>query len=286
MSSILKALKKLEKESPRQEEAVSWPQKIDTKKAISKRTKGTWIYRKFISVFFVVVLLAAGVWLFLSQKPVWIKKYFVGAGFFDRNSGESKTASIRIRKDVKKGPVPVSKREIFQKKMTGPSIVKASRPDSQKRNTGTVKDSKKPDQVKKVDRKKPAPVRKTHENTLKMGLNEKAGNDERDAIPETKTSRTGMDQKKPATLMKAERPGPGETAEEKKFVSAKIMDDSRLELQAIAWSLDVKKRIAVINGRVVREGATIEEFTISRIGKDEVFIMVGNEFRKLVFTTK
>ncbi|MCK4789343.1 MAG: hypothetical protein KAV87_36710, partial [Desulfobacteraceae bacterium] len=67
MSSILKALKKLEKEFPQQDEAVSWPQKIYTKKAISKHAKGTWRFNKFISVFFVTVILAVGVWLILSQ---------------------------------------------------------------------------------------------------------------------------------------------------------------------------------------------------------------------------
>ncbi len=286
MSSILKALKKLEKESPYQDEAVTWPQKIDTKKAISKHTRGGWIFKKFISVFFVAVILAAGVWLYFSQKPFRMKKFFTGAGFFNQSDGEEKTVSVPVRKKVEKGPVPVSRRAIVEKKMPRPSISKTSRLDLPKKDTGAAKDSEKYDRVKKVDQEMPAYVRKASENTLKPGLREENGIDERGTVPETKTSSPGLDKRKAPALKKAEKSGPGEMAEDKKFASAKIMDDSRLELQAIAWSVDAKKRIAVINGRVVREGATMEGFTITRIGKDEVVVMEGNVLRKLVFTIK
>jgi hypothetical protein len=88
------------------------------------------------------------------------------------------------------------------------------------------------------------------------------------------------------TSKKVQKSGSGELAEDKKFASAKIMEDSKMELQAIAWSIDPEKRIAVINGRVVREGASLEGFTITRIGKDEVFVVQRNELLKLVFTVK
>jgi hypothetical protein len=287
VSSILKALKKLEKEVPQQDEAVSWPQKIDTKKAISKHTKGATIFKKSMFVFFAAVLLAAGVWLFFSQKPLWMKKFFAGVAFFNQNDEEGKTASVQVRKKVAKDSVPVSRRGIIEKKMPRSSTSKISRPDSAEKDTGPAKKSAEPLPVKKeVDRKMSVQVRKATENTLKPVSGEETGIGERVTIPETKTSSPGLDQRKTPALRKAEKPGPGEMAEDKKFLTAKIMDDSKVELQAIAWSIDPKERIAVISGRVVREGATIEGFTITRIGKDEVFVMEGNEIRKLVFTIK
>jgi hypothetical protein len=286
VSSILKALKKLEKEFPQQDEVVSWPQKIDTKKAISKHAKGDWIFKKFISVFFVAVILAAGAWLFLSQKPFWVKKFFAGAAFFNQSDEGGKKVSVPVRKKVKKGPVPVSRREIVEKKVPRPSISKTSSLDLPKKDTGAAKKSEKYDRVKKVDQKISAYVRRASEDDLKPGSREETGIGERATKPETKTSSPGLDQIKPPALKKAEKPGPDEMVEDKKLVSAKIMDGTRLELQAIAWSVDAQKRIAVINGRVVREGATVEGFTITQIGKDEVVVMEGNELRKLVFTTK
>lgn len=286
MSSILKALKKLEKESPQQDESVSWPQKIDTKKAISQNTRGALIFKKFIAVFFMAAVLAAGVWLFLGEKPFRIKKYFAGAGFFNKSDGEEKTASGPVRKKVEKRPVQVPRREIVEKKMPRLSARKTTRVSVPKMDTGAAKTSEKSGPVKKVDQKMLAHVRKVSEKPLKAEARGENGIDERVTISEKKSSGPGLDQRKTPAMRQAEKPDSGETAEERKFMSAKIMDDSKLELQAIAWSVDVKKRIAVVNGRVLREGATIEEFTITRIGKDEVVIMVGNEFRKLVFTTK
>jgi hypothetical protein len=286
VSSILKALKKLEKEFPQQVESVSWPQKIDTKKALSKRTKGLWMRKKLIAVFCVTVLLAAGIWLFLSEKPTLIKKYFAGDALVGQKAEEERTASMQVRKKVKKGPVPVSGAENVAKKVPRPSINKTSSLDLQRKDTSAVKNSEKHNLVKKVDQKISAHVRRTTENKLKSGSRDETVIDERAAVPKTKTSSLGLVQRETAALKEYVKPRQGKMPEDKKFASAKIMEDSKIELQAIAWSIDPKERIAVINGRVVREGASLEGFTITRIGKDEVFVVQRNELRKLVFTVK
>lgn len=277
MSSILKALKKLEKEFPQQDEAVSWPQKIDTKKAISKRAKGTWLFNKFMSVFFVTVILAAGVWLILSQKPLWMKGIFPGIALLNQNGQAGKTASIPVRKKVKKGPVPVSRTETVQEKQPSHSVSKISRQDLPQKDTGAVKYGEKSDRIKKVDQKMPAHVRKASENSLKPVSR---------SLSETEISRPGLHKRETSALKEVEKPGPDKMSEDTKSIPARVTDDSRLELQAIAWSIDAKKRIAVINGRVVREGATIEGVSIARIGKDEVVVLEGKELWKLVFTIK
>jgi hypothetical protein len=277
VSSILKALKKLEKEFPQQDEAVSWPQKIYTKKAISKHAKGTWLFNKFMSVFFVTVILAAGVWLILSQKPLWMKEFFPGPSLLKQNGEEGKTASIPVRKKVKKGPVPVSRTETVPEKQPSHSVSKVSRQDFPQKDAGAAKNIEKSDRIKKVDQKMPAHVRKASEDTLKPVSR---------SLPETETSSPGLHKRETSALKEVEKPGPDKIVEDTKSIPARVMDDSRLELQAIAWSIDAKKRIAVINGRVVREGATINGVSIARIGKDEVVVLEGKELWKLVFTIK
>lgn len=54
-----------------------------------------------------------------------------------------------------------------------------------------------------------------------------------------------------------------------------------LNLQAIAWSKDPKGRIAVINNRVIREGGSIEGFSVVRIAMDEVSVQKGGKEWKL-----
>jgi hypothetical protein len=65
----------------------------------------------------------------------------------------------------------------------------------------------------------------------------------------------------------------------KKFASipVKQVEESRLELQAIAWSTDPKSRLAVVNGKIVREGGTVEGVIVTHIGKDDVFFKKGRE---------
>ena len=65
----------------------------------------------------------------------------------------------------------------------------------------------------------------------------------------------------------------------KKFASipVKQVEESRLELQAIAWSTDPKSRLAVINGKIVREGGSVAGVFVTHIGKDDVFFKKGRE---------
>jgi hypothetical protein len=62
-----------------------------------------------------------------------------------------------------------------------------------------------------------------------------------------------------------------------------LVDETRLKLHAIAWSTLPEKRIAVINGRIVREGESIEGFQVMRIGTEEVVVREGERKYKLVF---
>jgi hypothetical protein len=55
------------------------------------------------------------------------------------------------------------------------------------------------------------------------------------------------------------------------------------DLQAIAWSKVPERRLAVINGRVVREGASLRAFRVLRINRDAVDLSDGQSSLRLVF---
>ncbi len=59
--------------------------------------------------------------------------------------------------------------------------------------------------------------------------------------------------------------------------------ESVLKLQAIAWSEDPGRRIAVINGRIVHEGQSMDGKTVDRIGKDTVVLRAGEKAWTLEF---
>ncbi|MCP4112832.1 MAG: GspB domain-containing protein [Desulfobacteraceae bacterium] len=77
MSSILKALKKLEDELPREDET-GLPQ-INTKKVVSKHAKRTRMVNNVLSIVVIAFVLTGSAWLILKQKPLWVKKLFPSA---------------------------------------------------------------------------------------------------------------------------------------------------------------------------------------------------------------
>ena len=55
------------------------------------------------------------------------------------------------------------------------------------------------------------------------------------------------------------------------------------ELQAISWSSNPKKRMVVINNRIVREGESVENVLVTHIGKDDVVLKKGREEWRQLF---
>ena len=62
--------------------------------------------------------------------------------------------------------------------------------------------------------------------------------------------------------------------------------DDKLKLQAIAWSKSAAQRIAVINGHVVREGESVEGFSVNQIRQEDVIVNDGSESWQLEFSLK
>ena len=69
-------------------------------------------------------------------------------------------------------------------------------------------------------------------------------------------------------------------------VAAVTSTASGLTLQAIAWSDTPAERIAVINSRILREGDSIGDASITHIGENEVILREGSTLRKLVFNLR
>jgi hypothetical protein len=97
--------------------------------------------------------------------------------------------------------------------------------------------------------------------------------------PETQRSPqiTAEAKRVPAITAETKRRPPTQT----KARPPKGQDESKFDVQAIAWSRDPGARIAVINGQVLREGGSIEGATVTRIGMDEIDIKEGSKSWKL-----
>jgi hypothetical protein len=60
--------------------------------------------------------------------------------------------------------------------------------------------------------------------------------------------------------------------------------DSKLKLQAIAWAHEAPQRLAVINSRIVREGDSVDGYSIVQIRSEDVIVNDGTESWRLEFS--
>jgi len=71
-----------------------------------------------------------------------------------------------------------------------------------------------------------------------------------------------------------------------KEVEIPVLNDPEMKLQAITWSRDPRKRIAVINNRILRQGEAVYGYRIDRINQDDVVLSDAGEQWKLLFRIK
>ena len=66
-------------------------------------------------------------------------------------------------------------------------------------------------------------------------------------------------------------PAPARSVED----SLNRLDDSKLKVMAIAWAEDPGRRLAVVNGHIVREGESVDGYTVTRIRRDDLVVSDG-----------
>ncbi len=96
----------------------------------------------------------------------------------------------------------------------------------------------------------------------------------------------------PKTALKANREErvldtrPKAVNEPPNSISAKRIHNPGIKLHAISWTPDVKTRIAVINGSIVREGDTISNYRVHKINNDDIVLSENGELWRLAFRDK
>ncbi len=85
---------------------------------------------------------------------------------------------------------------------------------------------------------------------------------------------------------RAAPPAPGAAAPRSAAESLSRLDNSKLKVMAIAWYADPAKRIAVINGSLVKEGESVEGYKVTQIRKDDVIVSDGSRSWRVEFGLK
>lgn len=269
MSTILKALKRIDQTTPPPDDLQDWPPKIDPQKTVKARVHKIWLYRKVYLILILAVILIATGWLAYSQKH-WL------------------TAKIFPQKTSAKGPIHQAKIHPGSDESRG--VVSEKKPALKRQNVRPGAESN--PRTTRVDRP-PRRLPRSPESQ-KSQTNKILPSSRKTRSPETKFTAKSDTSRLPAansekSVQSDTRPAtavPTKKSTSRVARSYKRLDDSKLKLQAIAWSKDAAQRLAVINGHIVREGESVEGFMVNQIRMENVVVNDGSTSWQLEFGLK
>ena len=236
MSSILKALKKLENQATDQNHVRLWRSQNHMQNDDHEQLTGYLGFKKRYVIIFGVLVLAVGTGLILSQKL------------------------------YEKKPVLITKKEDMLEKSVRLPEKNAALPDNVQRELSVQKDVKTLEPIAKAT---PPPALKSRENTA--------------VILNQKTSPLEQTREENVAGQNGEEPEQNTKIDRFASIPVKRSNQTKIDLQAIAWSKDPKSRLAVINGLILRERESIDNVIVMHIGKDAVVFNNGEEEWKQMF---
>jgi hypothetical protein len=282
LSTILKALKQVDQTAP-PEDIQSWPPEIDTKETVKARVEKIRLNRKIYLTFVLALIIVVAGWLVYTQKDLLLAKLSLG-----RSLEKDKLTPPASSEN---GPVYHAKVKPPASKQRTGSVKKDSPPNIGNQPAGLKHEQEQAGTAIPSRRLPKMPVRK---NIIKSQDVTKSGQTRLPPKPVPSKSRISRSQtadpKKPvqnrgrASVTPA--PQKARPAVKQASRSYRRLDDSKLKLQAIAWSDDASQRIAVINNHVVREGESVEGFSVNQIRQDDIIINDGTESWRLEFGLK
>ena len=285
MSSVLKALQRLEKQRSFEEISIrSDLNTVDAPTVIRRQARQNHSYkrRRFIGL----IVLVIGIGVLFAMAKTMIQNYRPDVASTSPRKTVARISELTIVPEMQK---PASVSSTHSKKPTAP-ISRTDAPMApvkQKVLTGkkhlAVFKSATPSRTMPKSDRMMSPVRKT----------EKAPSQKIKTIPQREDvhkSKVTLKSTKPVTPF----PRPPETAipdkhikkkppkrENLKVKSSQALSEAPkeldLKLQAITWLSNPEKRFTVINGSIVRLGGMVDGFRLVRIEKDQVTVEKDNQ---------
>jgi hypothetical protein len=259
VSSILNALKKLENEMAQQSSLLK---EINPKKTIRRKSMGTWLFYSLISALFTAAILIGGGWLILQQKPALMKLLSPSA----EKKSEVPRSMAAKKQDMPPTPAPVLQTPPVKilNPPAQPLPAKPAVPDVKEEIIILPK--------KKVERA-PQPIQEEIPQAAPPIRDDSAEIAKIEQEIEQAIKEEPKEEiKKPDTLR---APDKADTAPEKQIQG--------LSIQALVWSVDPQRRMAVINSQIVHIGDMLNNFRIKDIGSDYVILQEGGQDWKMKF---
>lgn len=270
MSSILKALKKLENEHPSSGYDQNWLKDIYEKEAFFDRLKGslTTYWQRYVIC--AAVLLTFIVSAAIIFKAGYLKKTAAPL-LSEKQQVEAviPTPSLQNRAQAPLASTPEgsSKPKLFYSRRTEKQNLPSTR---SAKETGQVLSTRKPTKVL-------IPAAKTSVVPLPQPARPQAAIKALKSFSSFQPGKDTQTAKEVSVLKISESSKPDGT------VDTKILNDVNVKLQAISWSANPGKRLAVINNSIVRQGDRVGSYIVTQINKDDVLVRQQKEIWILPF---
>jgi hypothetical protein len=282
LSTILKALKQVDQTAP-PEDIQYGPPEIDTKETVKARVEKIRLNRKVYLTIVLVLIIGAAGWLVYNQKDLLLAKLFSG-----RTLEKDKLTSPASSEN---GPVHQAKIYPPSSEQTVRSPKRESSPNMGNQRTGLKYEPRQTGTDIQSRQLPKIPVRKNIIKSQDFTTSGQTRPLPKPVPSKSRISRSQITDPKKAVRDQGRASLTSPTKKAKSPVkqvsrSYRRLDDSKLKLQAIAWSDDVAQRIAVINNHVVREGESVEGFSVTQIRQDDIIVNDGTESWRLEFGLK
>jgi hypothetical protein len=277
LSSILKALKKIEGQSPPPQSFPGLPDSVDARQAVTSRARKRWRRRRIITVSLVLVVIAVTAVIVFQQRQFVISKIFPAGSPATKSKAAQKTPKIykakiapaAVRQAAKNRAPRRPARQSLKKVVPGPKPKKL-RTDTRSARSRVKVGRQTPKPGPAIPSKQPPNSSFSDKPFPKQSSQHKL-------IP----SKKSIAGKRAASVKSA-----AATPKAKKVKTYAKLNDSQIKLQALAWSGDAARRMAVINGRIVREGESMDGYQIDRIRQEDVILSDGKQSWSLEFGLK
>jgi len=281
LSSILKALKKIEGDSPSPQTFPSLPKPFDPKQTPNSNTRKRRRRRRLIYLFLILLVMAVATIILFSQRRLIIAR-ILSTG--PSQSPTASEASNSNRTNVYRAKIPTSSAKPAQKPPT-----LTQRPKKQTNKTVPGSSDKKFQASTKPSNRRlisgPPPPKTSADDTRppQAAQNARVKKPLKKAPPPpasapVKRTVAKKDTRPIAPAARAKQP-----AQTRPRVTYDRLDDSKLKLQALAWSDDAARRMAVINGRIVHEGESVDGYQVLKIREEDVVVDGGGKSWRLEF---
>ncbi len=280
MSSILKALKRVEAESPPALPYQSSSRPIDPKQALNTNAKKRWYLQRLIYLVLILAVIVGSAAVVFTHRELLI----AGLSFLyppiappEKDPAEDRTGIYRAKVPTARSVTNQPQRKTASRPAGQINMPTPNGQDKKFQSSATAGNRRSVDRT--VGPRQPAAETRSPQTKDQAKVNTQT---KRVASPATAASLRKPDaRKKPkATQPEARTPQPVRPKPPRKY---ERINDDKLRLQALAWADDAARRMAVINDQIVHEGESVDGYQILKIREEDVIIQQGGKSWRLEF---